>query len=474
MPADIALIITCHEPHLRFLPEALASIEQQFPRPAERVVVFDSCTPPTFINNSWKCVTGNWRHPSGARNAGVSATTASWLIFLDADNVAPAGYLSAVQRAISGACPNLGIVYPDIQYSDEALRPRALWKMPDWDYWGMRRQNCVDTSSAWRREAIEIVGGWPLGVYHEDYALALCITAAGWKAVRLDGPAIVMREHEHGRRRRNQEPLTSIWRARSLGIVSLLAGRTSLLDKWTQFLLTAELPPRTGLYIVDNSGDSNFTRRVYETCMLIASQRKLSHFDIAVTGRPYKLNANEPYLTKKRHLHVAQLYAAALPRMTEDLVLTLEDDVEPPPDAVRRLGEEIGYTSRGNIGVVAAAYSSPESERRVCAGLGPEGWGPPVSWQALPAEPFDVGCVGGGCAMWANWALRDCVVHMQWHLKLGWDGVLCTALRRKGYRVQLHGGVRCQHHCYGRVQGGAEHSSILAVRPRSAPPRSKV
>jgi Glycosyl transferase family 2 len=471
VPADVAVIITCHAPYLRFLPQALASLERQSPRPAESVVVFDGCAPPAFINNSWKCVTGKWGHPSSARNAGVSATTAPWLIFLDADNIAPDGYVSAVQRAISGACQNLGIVYPDIQYSDEALQPRMLWKIPSWDYWGMRRQNCVDTSSAWRREAIELVGGWPSG-YHEDYALALRITAAGWKAARLDGPAILMREHEHGRRRDNQWYLTSIWRARSLGIVSLLAGRTSLLDRWTRFLLTAELPPRTGLYIVDNSGDPNFTRRVYETCLLIASQRKLSHFDIAVTGRPYKPDPYEPYMTKERHLHVAQLYAQALPRITEDLVLTLEDDVEPSPDAVRRLGEEIGYPSRGNIGVVAAAYPSPQSEQRVCAGLGPEGWGNAVSWRALPAEPFDVGCVGGGCAVWANWALRECVPHVQWHLMLGWDGVVCTELRRKGYRVQLHGGVRCQHHRHGRLQDGAEHFSSMTVRPRPAPPRN--
>jgi hypothetical protein len=286
-----------------------------------------------------------------------------------------------------------------------------------------------------------------------------------------------MREHDHGRlqkRRQEQGILTDVWRVRSLGILSLLAGRTSTLDRWKRFLLTAELPPKTGLYVVDNSGDSNFTRRIYQTCVLIASQRRLTHFDIAVTGRPYKPDSFEPYLTKRRHLHVAQLYAAALPRITEDLVLTLEDDVEPPPDAVRSLGEEIGYPSRGNIGVVAAAYSMPEWEGYTCAGWGPEGWGDSVSWQELPAEPFDVACVGGGCAMWANWALRECVVHVQWHLKLGWDGVLCAALRSKGYRVRLHGGVRCLHHCHGLVQNGAGSSSSIAIRPREEPPRRPV
>src|SRR5438552_809317 len=131
VPSDFALVTTCHGPYLRWLPDALASIERQFPRPAECVVVFDGCTPATgFISPAWRCITGNWGHPSGSRNAGLTATTAPWLIFLDADNVAPNGYLSAVQRAIINAPVDVGIVYPDIQYSDEDLKPKGLWKTP--------------------------------------------------------------------------------------------------------------------------------------------------------------------------------------------------------------------------------------------------------------------------------------------------------------------------------------------------------
>jgi Glycosyl transferase family 2 len=475
MPADIAVIVTCHEPYLGLLPQALASIERQNPAPAERVIVFDGCTPPTVLGGEWRCITGNWGNPSAARNAGVSATAAPWLTFLDADNVAPDGYVRAVGQAIAAAQPNLAIIYPDIQYTDEALTPRDLWRMPPWDYWEMRRQNCVDTSSAWRREAIELAGGWPLGEFHEDYHLGLSITAAGWKATRLDGPPILMREHGHGRRATSRHSqgglLTHIWRARSLGIVSLLAGRTSTLDGWKEFLLTAELPLRTALYVVDNSGSSAFRRRVYDICTLVAAERNLTHVDVALAGRPYQQGSHEPYLTKLRHLHIAQLYAGTLPRVAEDLVLTLEDDVEPPPDAIRRLGEEVGYPARANVGVVAAAYPSPTAPAQVCAGLGPHGWGGAIGWQVLPREPFDVACVGGGCAVWGNWALRECVPHVQWHMKLGWDGVVCTELARRGYRVRLHGGVRCQHHSHGHTQDGAEPALARLLQPRPAPPR---
>jgi hypothetical protein len=178
----------------------------------------------------------------------------------------------------------------------------------------------------------------------------------------------------------------------------------------------------------------------------------LSHVTFVSSGQPYQAAPAEIYLEKARHLHIARLYAAVLPRVSEDLVLTLEDDIEPPLDAVRRLGEDIGYRTRGNIGVVAATYAMPYNDSEVCAGYGPDGWGPTVRWEGLPVEPFDVGCVGGGCTVWANWALHRYPVHVRWNEPLGWDGVLCTALRRKGYRVRLHGGVRCQHYVHGRVQ----------------------
>ena len=286
-----------------------------------------------------------------------------------------------------------------------------------------------------------------------------------------------MREHGEGRRgvlrQHDGGVLTHLWRARTLGIVSLLAGRASTLDGWTRFLLNAELPPTTALYVLDNSGELNFTRRVYEAVELIASRRSLSHLDVAVVGRPYRLDAGEPYLTKRRHLHIAQLYARVLPGVTEDLVLTLEDDVEPPPHAVRALGTEIGYPARANVGVIAAAYASPETPSRVCAGLGPGPWGRSITWLELPSDPVDVSCVGGGCSMWGNWALKGCVPHVQWDLLLGWDGVVCTALRRNRYRVRLHGGVRCHHHAHGRTHEVPQRASPPTVTPRAAPPRTK-
>jgi glycosyltransferase involved in cell wall biosynthesis len=457
--SDIAMIVTCHDTYLKWLPEAMASIDHQIPTPAERLAIFDRCQAPA-VKDGWRFIEGDWGHPSRARNAGIAATRAPWLVFWDADNVMAEGYIAAMQRAIDRASSDCGIIYPDIQLCDERLTRQTYWTLPPWDYWGMRAENCIDTASAWRRAAIEIAGGWlDRTEAFEDYALALDITALGWKAMKLDGPPILMRIHSEGRMQRqssNGGTVTDLWRARSLAMVSLLAGRDATFGRWVNFLLHADLPCKIGLYVVDNSGRPDFMRMAFDACQRIAGVRGLSHVTFVSSGQPYQAAPSEIYLEKTRHLHIAQLYASVLPRVSEDLVLTLEDDIDPPLDAVRRLVEDIGYGTRDNIGVVAATYAMPHNASEVCAGYGPDGWGPTVRWEGLPDEPFDVGCVGGGCTVWANGALHGYPLHVRWNELLGWDAVLCTAMRQRGYRVRLHGGVRCQHYVHGRMQDGGQ------------------
>jgi hypothetical protein len=469
---DIAVVVTCHEPYLLWLPEALASVDRQLPAPAERVVAFDGCAPAPVLPDGWRCVTGRWGRPSGPRDAGLTATTASWVTFLDADNVMPAGYLAAAATVIASADAQVGIVYPDIDYVDEWLNPRRRWTMPSYAYWELRRQNIIDTASVWRRAALEVVGGWPAPPFLQDYLLALLITAAGWTATPLRGPPIVIREHSRDRlttrRLREGSTLTHIWRARSLAIVSLMAGRAALLDRWTRFLLEAELPPRTALYVLDNGGDARFSARLREAALTVAAQRGLTHVDIAAAGAPYVGQTGERYLTKARHLHIASLYAATLPRVREDLVFTLEDDVEPDAGAIRLLGEDIGHPARANIGASAGAYSSPSSPSHVCAASGFDGWTGAIPWAQLPFSPVDVGFVGGGATMWANWALHECTPHLEWRRTLGWDGVLCNALRARGYTVRLHGGVRCAHHRFSPAPAAPTEAPLLT--PRRPPP----
>ncbi len=370
------------------------------------------------------------------------------MVFWDADNVMPAGFLAAVHAAVQRAEPDVGVIYSDIEYVDENLDNPFLWQVPDCNYWGLREGNCIDTASAWRRQALQLCGDWPCGFgAFEDYALVLELTRRGWLARRREGPPIVMRQHAASRMeiRARDGRLSDLWHARSLAIVSLLAGRASTYERWEKFLHTADLPRHTALYVVDNSADAEFARRVHQTCEALATARRLEHVSISV--RPDRYAGQDQPFGEERHLHVACLYAGLLPRVGEDLIFTLEDDVEPPPDAIRRLAERIGRQDSGNYAVVAGAYDVADG--KLCAGRADGGWGSPVYWHQVSDEPIDVGCVGGGCTLWANWALSGQPVPFRWDEGLGWDASLCHAIRRRGYGIRVHGGVRCTHHVHG-------------------------
>ena len=466
----IAVVVTCHEPYLRWLAGTLASVDRQSPPALERVVVLDGCTPPADLPTHWRAVTGQWGSAAGARNAGLSVVTTPWVVFFDADDVMPSEYLAAVRRAIEGARPNVAIIYPDLQYCDDELRPRSRRDMPPWSYWSLRAENYVSTAGAWRRTALLLAGGWSTraGAF-DDFAAALDVTAAGWHGAKLDGPAVIVRQHPDSQLQSSRSAgqwLTDIWRARSLAIVTLHAGRLAGLTRWRDFLLGAELPPKTSVYVVDNGGDPEFTRRLAEACEQIREARDcIKHVDISQLGERYRDTPGDPYLAEGRHEHVARLYASVLPRVTEDLVLTLEDDMDPPPTAIRALGEQIGYPSRASIGAVAAAYAMPYDEHLVCAGLGTDNWGTSVDWAKLTDVPLDVGYVGGGCTMWANWALQEAALQLDWQRWLGWDAMLCQWLRLNGYRVQLHGGVRALHHIDDRFDAAQAPAGEPDVLP---------
>ena len=452
----VAVVVASDSRHAKWLSAALRSIQAQVPGPAERCLVMDTPDEAAALAafdvdtspRGWMIRRGCWGDPSLARNEGLAATRSPWVVFWDADNVMPPGFLAAVDTAIQRAEPDVGVIYSDIEYVDENLENPALWQVPDCDYWGLREGNCVDTASAWRRQMLELCGGWPHGFgAFEDYALVLELTRRGWLAQRRPGPPIVMRRHATSRMetRTRDGRLSDLWHARSLAIVSLLAGRAGTYERWEKFLHTADLPRHTALYVVDNSGNADFTRRVHQSCEALAAARQLDHVSISIRPDRYA-GPDEPF-GEERHRHVARLYSDLLPRVGEDLVFTLEDDVEPPPDAIRRLAEHIGRHGSENNAVVAGAYDFGDG--KLCAGRADGGWGSPIYWHQVPDEPIDVGCVGGGCTLWANWALSGQPVPFRWNEGLGWDASLCHAMRRRGYGIRVHGGVRCTHHVHG-------------------------
>ena len=444
----IGVVVTCHQPYLSWLGGAIASIDAQSCAVSEKLIVFDGCTSPQ-LPESWRVIHGTWGNPADARNAAMSATCATWLIFWDADNVMPPGYVAAVERAVASAERDVAIIYPDLMYCEPDLTPIHFSPQASWDYWNMRMDNCIDTASVWRRSAITTVGGWQNRCDIEDFALALDVTAGGWQAMRLNGPPVLMRRHEQGRverlRREGKFP-DAFWRSYSLAVVTIFGGRQGALERWHEFLSTADLPPKTSVYIVDDTALPSFRRRLFATIVQLLAKRSFAHIDLAPFTLPGRSPTADVPFEEKRHLRIAALYAHVLPRVTEDLILTFEDDIVATPLAARTLAKDLFSADKSHRGAVAAAYSLRGHVRMVCAGRGDDsGWGNAPSWRSLPRYAVDMPYVGGAFTLWAGYAVRNAPVMFDAIRQLGWDAMFCETIRNRGFGVRLHGGVRLRH-----------------------------
>jgi len=454
--AGLAVAVTCHAPYLRWLPECLASIDGQL-GVDRKILALDGCdalgqgqAQPVH----WEILRGEWGSPIPGRNAALEraaqgAAPCDWIVYWDADNPMPEGYLEAMREAAAAAPDDVACIFPDLQYIDEAGCPLRLRRVPEVDYWTLRRGNPgVDTSSCWRVDALRAIGGHIAGSGMDDYALALALTRAGWRCVHAPGsvPPMMMRDHDRGRRSAAHidDPATALeqlWKIRTLGIVTLWApGRYDVQTRWTAALQQMELPPQTSLYVLDNTGDLD-TLDVYDFCLRPNIQR----FDVL----RYVMGAPDDWAG--RHEHIAYLYRQILPRVVDDLVLIWEDDVEPPDgQALRRLHEHFRLNSL--VGAAGAAYASPENPEMVCASDQAERWHHACSLSELAGvrQAVPVQMIGGGFTLYQNWALK-LAGPIRFDHPFGWDATLSRGLRRAGCRVLLDPRVTARHHIHGAI-----------------------
>ena len=209
---------------------------------------------------------------------------------------------------------------------------------------------------------------------------------------------------------------------------------------------TAEIPPRSSLFWVDNSGGT-MTSLLHEWSARLSS--RFQAITILNAGNPHIPAQGEHYLNRIRHLQVARLYNTVFQKIAEEMVVTLEDDTLPPANGVRRLLDLIRPFSP--VAVSASVYRSRTSPAKVCASVRKDLWGEMPLYDKLPDKPFEVGMTGGGFAILANWALKQAVpmrCEVSSHgVLLGWDGNLGMTLNALGYKLMAHPGVKSQHLC---------------------------
>lgn len=468
-----AAIVTCHN-YGRYLRQCLDSILAQTLPFNLVLVVDDASTDDTraiaaeFAARGVRYLRGEWRAFTAARRAGVAALPRMrFLLFVDADNFLSPDFHERLREPMQN--PKCGVGYAGIRHVDErgeAQRSEA-W-ITSFDYWRLRRGNYADACSLIRTEAYEQVGGWEsdLGGL-TDWLLWLKITRAGWTMECAPRAQLFYREHGANLTAHFATDCEAAIRAAVdvmrrgfiVTIVTLFSGRAWQLGRYAEAI--GRLNWRRDnlrLVAIDNSRDAEFGARlsgalssigipfvlVRETRRAVAAEHARDVADSVPLrcGHAYAINE-----------HLAALYALArqqLPVAT-DLVWCLEDDIEPPSDALEKLCA--GLHMHGDAGVISACVRDRFCSR-LLAFRGPfdadsfqEDFGhlkePPAgdAFEQITASGFM--CSIFRREIWDAIAFRPAPLWNNVHPYYDWAAA--HEVQRLGWRWLLAGSVHCKH-----------------------------
>jgi glycosyltransferase involved in cell wall biosynthesis len=281
----VSVVIPCHN-GAKYLPQALESVRAQT-RPVDEVIVVDDqstdesaaiarCFGATVLS------TDRNLGPSGARSAGIAASTGDVLAFLDADDYWEPDHIERVV-GLHDRHPEIALAFSRERRIGEwsGEHPKVLPEDRPVDaFWTLLRQNIIPQMGvAVRRAQLEEVGGYdPALRYSEDYDLWLrlsrrhpiaCTHAItcnhrghpaqasrndtrlersaaevrrrAWVSARGTEPAEFVNRLENELRRAWERQLRAAWRSRDarrfetvLGLQDCVPGSAAIHRKWTR------------------------------------------------------------------------------------------------------------------------------------------------------------------------------------------------------------------------------------------------
>jgi glycosyltransferase involved in cell wall biosynthesis len=130
---------------------------------------------------------------SAARMAGVGATTAPYVLPLDADDALEPGAITALADALDRD-PGIAVAWGDVTIFGDfeyRLAPRRVL-----DPWWITFANGVPVTSMIRRSALLEAGGWSMGSGYEDWDLWMSLAERGRRGAYIGRP--VQRYRRHG------------------------------------------------------------------------------------------------------------------------------------------------------------------------------------------------------------------------------------------------------------------------------------
>jgi glycosyltransferase involved in cell wall biosynthesis len=179
------------------LVETLSSLEEQ--EPLEIVVVNDGSTDEKTLA-IFERLAAHGLHivhkPNGgrcsARMAGVKATSAAYILALDADDMAAPRALSPLADQLD-AHPELQLAWGDMQVFGDW--DREFQMAASLDPWLITYINPLPVATLIRREALLVAGGWQLATGWEDWDLWQTLAERGAQGRRVPGVCLLYRRH---------------------------------------------------------------------------------------------------------------------------------------------------------------------------------------------------------------------------------------------------------------------------------------
>lgn len=191
----VAVVIPCFDDGAT-LREAVDSLTGE--EPHELVIVDDGSTQPETLAAFEELRQGGVRivhRPNGglsaARMTGVEATSAPYVLPLDADDRLAAGALARLADALDRH-PEAALAWGDVEtFGDVELRVAGADEL---DPWRLTYVNEVPVCSLIRRDRLLSAGGWQIAGY-EDWDLWLAFAERGYRGVHVPGVALHYRRH---------------------------------------------------------------------------------------------------------------------------------------------------------------------------------------------------------------------------------------------------------------------------------------
>jgi len=452
-----ACIITCHN-YGRFLAQCLDSCLNQTLPFESIVVVDDSSTDDTaavaqrFAARGVRYVRGEWKDYGAARMAGLAASPRTpLLLFVDADNSLSLTYHEQLHAAMNE--PNIAAAYGQLLQFDETGTLGFSKSVREFDHASLRRRNLADACSLIRREAFDQAGGWKSCSFLTDWMMWLEMTRLGWRLQHVPGALLNYRLHgaQMSNRRAGNYDLHVMPLREScmIAVVTLFSGRRWALDRHFEWLSQLDWK-RENLHFValDNSNDPEFSRALkarLADCGLAFSyvadrSSALADIDAASFAGSRQHRSENSYALAA---HLARLYAVARQHVPSgaDFIWSVEDDIEPPADALHHLCK--GMFRFQNAGAITGCARSRFEDQWIL-------WRDGNAFSEPPAvgDYTSVDATGFYCTL-VRRSVFDAIAFRptrDWSLKnCAYDWAAMHDIVQSGWEVLASGSVRCKH-----------------------------